>query len=423
MTTLPIANVFQPLIDVFDSVLVFFHDHVGLGWGMSIVALTVCVRAVLIPLTLKQFRSMQGLQKLAPEIKELQAKYKDDKQRLNQEMMKLYQEHKVNPFGSCLPLVLQLPVFFSLFYMLRKDLKIDICGPKEHIVQVAAQQGKTLTSIGCDQVDPGSASFLFINDLTAKATGVTLVILLVLYVGSQLLSGVLMSVTADRNQRLIMIALPFVFVPFIQGFPAGLIVYWITTNLWTVAQQYIIRRRAGLPVRGAPIPAAAALSGGEDRARKSKGSAETSDSSPEAKGSRKRSRAAKASGKQATVEAQGDAKEPAASVRGGKRSAQAKGGGQQSAEAKGGGQRSAEAKGGGQRSAQAKGGGQRSAEAKGGGKPSVQAKGGGDESAEAKGGGKQPRDGDGAAPERERRTTAPPPPPRQRRKKKTGRRR
>ena len=101
-------------------------------------------------------------------------------------------------------------------------------------------------------MDPGSAKFLFIPDLTAHATGGVLVVLLVLYVGSQLLSSVLMSVTADRNQRFIMIALPFVFVPFIQGFPAGLLVYWITTNLWTVGQQYIIRRGAGLPVLGAP---------------------------------------------------------------------------------------------------------------------------------------------------------------------------
>jgi YidC/Oxa1 family membrane protein insertase len=269
MTTLPIANIVQPLIDVFDSVLVFFHDHVGLSWGFSIIALTIVVRAVLVPLTLKQFKSMQALQRLAPEIKALQEKYKDDKQRLNQEMMKFYQENKVNPFGSCLPLVMQLPVFFSLFYMLRKDLKIDICGPKEHIISVAAEHGKSLTTIGCDQVDPGSAGFLFINDLTFKATGATLAILLVLYVGSQLLSSVLMSVTADRNQRYIMIALPFVFVPFIQSFPAGLIVYWITTNLWTVGQQYVIRRTAGLPVRGAPLPtgSAAAVSD-SDRKKK-----------------------------------------------------------------------------------------------------------------------------------------------------------
>jgi YidC/Oxa1 family membrane protein insertase len=266
MTTPPLANVFQPLIDAFDHVLVFFHDSVGLSWGMSIIALTVCVRTVLIPLTLKQFRSMQSLQRLAPEIKELQQKYKDDRQRLNQEMMKFYQENKVNPFGSCLPLVAQLPVFLALFYMLREDLKIDICGPEARIL--AAVPGKGLSEIGCDQVDPGSASFLFVNDLTAKATGATLVILLVLYVGSQLLSSVLMAVTADRNQRFIMIALPFVFVPFIQSFPAGLIVYWITTNFWTVGQQYIIRRTAGLPVRGSPMPKGAAATvstGGDDK--------------------------------------------------------------------------------------------------------------------------------------------------------------
>jgi len=280
MTTLPIANPVQPLIDVFDSVLVFFHDTVGLSWGFSIIALTIVVRTALIPLTLKQFRSMQALQRLSPEIKALQAKYKDDRQRLNQEMMKFYQENKVNPFGSCLPLVMQLPVFFSLFYMLRKDLKIDICGPEEHILKVAAEHGKTLTTIGCDQVDPGSAGFLFINDLTAKATGATLIVLIVLYVGSQLLSSVLMSVTADRNQRFIMIALPFVFVPFIQGFPAGLILYWITTNLWTVGQQYVIRRTAGMPVRGAPVPAGASAAVSTPERQKDKGKAKDADAKP-----------------------------------------------------------------------------------------------------------------------------------------------
>jgi YidC/Oxa1 family membrane protein insertase len=260
--TIPFANVFQPLIDAFDAVLVFFHDSVGLSWGMSIIALTVCVRAVLIPLTLKQFRSMQSLQRLAPEMKAMQEKYKGDKQRLQEETMKFYRENKVNPFGSCLPLVAQLPVFLSLFYMLRKDLKIDICGPEERIAAVAAKLGTSITNVGCQQVDPGSAGFLFIKDLTDNATGAVLVVLLVLYVGSQLLSSVLMSVTADRNQRMIMLALPFIFVPFIQGFPAGLIVYWITTNLWTVGQQYVIRRTAGLPVRGTPGAPGAATAGG-----------------------------------------------------------------------------------------------------------------------------------------------------------------
>jgi len=260
MTTLPIANPVQPLIDVFDSVLVFFHDTVGLSWGFSIIALTIVVRTALIPLTLKQFRSMQALQRLSPEIKALQAKYKDDRQRLNQEMMKFYQENKVNPFGSCLPLVMQLPVFFSLFYMLRKDLKIDICGPEEHILKVAAEHGKTLTTIGCDQVDPGSAGFLFINDLTAKATGATLIVLIVLYVGSQLASTLLMSTTTDKTQRMIFLALPFVFVTFVIQFPAGLLVYWITTNLWTIVQQAIIRKRLG-PLRPVGADTGSPLSG------------------------------------------------------------------------------------------------------------------------------------------------------------------
>jgi YidC/Oxa1 family membrane protein insertase len=250
--------VFKQLIDAFDAVIRFFHDSFGFGWGLSIIALTVCVRAVLVPLTLKQFKSMQALQRLAPEIKKLQAKYKDDKQRLNQEMMKFYQENKVNPFGSCLPLLMQMPVFISLFYMLRKDLKIDICGPKEHILQAASAANTSLQNIGCDQVDPGSAKFLFIGDLTHSATGATLIVLLVLYVGSQLASSLLMSVTADKSQRTMMLALPFVFVLFVRTFPAGLLLYWITTNFWTVGQQYLVRRTVGhVPPPGASGAASA----------------------------------------------------------------------------------------------------------------------------------------------------------------------
>ena len=246
-----IEQIFSPLITVFDAVIQFFHG-LGLSWGMSIIALTIVVRTAMLPLTIRQFHSMQALQKLQPQIKALQAKYKDDKQRLNQEMMAFYQEHKVNPFGSCLPLVLQIPVFISLFYMLRKDLKVDICGPASKIAAVAAQQHTTIANTYCHQVDklnPDVASFGFIPDLTAPATGSVLVVLLVLYIGSQLLSSILMSVTADKNQRYLMIGLPFVFVLFIKGFPAGLLVYWITTNLWTVGQQYFIRRSTGqLPV-------------------------------------------------------------------------------------------------------------------------------------------------------------------------------
>ena len=256
-----LANIFQPIIDVFEQVLLFFHDTVGIGWGGSIIAMTIVVRTLMLPLTIKQFRSMQGLQELAPQIKEIQQKYKDDKQRQNQEMMKFYQENKVNPFGSCLPLVLQMPVFISLFYMLRKDLKVDICGGNGQLAAYIHQHGTTLANTYCNNVEPGSAKFLFIPDLTAPATGAVLIVLIALYVGSQLLSSLLMSVTADKNQRYIMIALPFVFVFFIKSFPAGLLVYWITTNLWTVGQQYFIRRSTGQlpPWMGGKGPEAAGV--------------------------------------------------------------------------------------------------------------------------------------------------------------------
>jgi YidC/Oxa1 family membrane protein insertase len=239
--------VIQPLIDLFEEVLVFFHDSVGLGWGTAIIALTVTIRALLLPLTLKQVRSMQEMQRIAPQMKELQAKYKDDRQRLNQEMMKLYQEHKVNPFASCLPLLAQLPVFISLFYLLREDLRVEIC-PE---INPTNEDTKP-----CGQTD--ASEFLFIPDITDKATGTVLVVLLVLYVGTQLASSLLMSMSADPRQRYIFMALPFIFIPFIISFPAGLLVYWITTNLWTIVQQFIVRRTVG-PVR--PVPA---MAGGGD---------------------------------------------------------------------------------------------------------------------------------------------------------------
>jgi YidC/Oxa1 family membrane protein insertase len=254
------SNPLQPLIDFFEGILTFFHDNVGFGWGLSIIVMTLVVRACLLPLTLKQFHGMQRLAKVQPEIKRLQEKYKHDRERLNQEMMRFYRENKVNPFASCLPLVAQLPVFFSLFYMLRHDLRFDIC-PE---VQTAAG-APPKPPIPCGP--GGDAGFLFIPDLTNKATGWVLVVLIVMYVGSQLFSTLLMSTTTDRNQKMIMLALPFVFVIFVIQFPAGLLVYWITTNCWTIVQQAIVRKRLG-PLRPPETAmAAVAQAEAEDKER------------------------------------------------------------------------------------------------------------------------------------------------------------
>src|SRR5436305_9967295 len=142
------ANIFQPLIDVFEAVLKFFHDSIGVSWGWSIVLMTIAVRALLLPLAVKQFHSMQKLQKLGPELKVIQNKYKEDKQRQQQEIMKFYKENHVNPFGSCLPLLLQIPVFISLFYMLRQSLRKDIC-PGVQTAYHLAHPGHAGSTVPC----------------------------------------------------------------------------------------------------------------------------------------------------------------------------------------------------------------------------------------------------------------------------------
>jgi YidC/Oxa1 family membrane protein insertase len=157
--------------------------------------------------------------------------------------MKLYQQHRVNPAGACLPLVFQLPVFISLFYMLRHDLRYDIC-PSINLNAA----GEKITGGGfpksCGNIP--AAHFLGIPDITAKATSTTLIILLVLYVGTQVVSTLVMAQpNMEPRQRYLMLALPVVFVPFVIGFPAGLLVYWITTNVWTLAQQFTIRETLG----------------------------------------------------------------------------------------------------------------------------------------------------------------------------------
>jgi YidC/Oxa1 family membrane protein insertase len=250
------GNILQPAIDFFHFFLKSFHDDLNLGWGTSIVALTILVRAILLPVTYKSSKSMIRLQQLAPQMKSLQKKYKEDPQRLQQETMKFYKENSVNPFASCLPMVAQLPVFLSLYYMLRVDLRHDICPSINPVSGV--------NPLPCGHTE--ASSFLFIPDLTDKATGIVLVVLIIFYVGSQLVSTLLMSATADRNQRLIFLALPFLFIAVIWRFPAGLLVYWITTNMWTILQQSIIKKRLG-PLRE-EVAAAAKAAKEQDKLEK-----------------------------------------------------------------------------------------------------------------------------------------------------------
>ena len=237
-----IANIFQPLIDVADAVLNFFHDDLGFGWGASIVGLTFVTRLVILPLSLKQIRSMRALQAYQPQIKAIQEKYKDDRQRLQRELMAFYQENKINPFASCVPLLLQIPVFLALFYLLQgDDFKAEVTGcppPYDDAFDTC--------------VENTEVPFLFVDSIVETATGTDLYVLIALFIVTQLGAGLVMAASADRNQRIIMFALPLVIVPFIIGFPAGLVVYWISTNVWTLGQQFLVKKIIPPPEKTTP---------------------------------------------------------------------------------------------------------------------------------------------------------------------------
>jgi YidC/Oxa1 family membrane protein insertase len=206
----------EPLERLLRHILNGLHS-VGLPWAWSIVGLTVIVRMLLVPLTVRQIHSMQNMQQHAPQMKELQKKYKGDRQKLNEELMKFYKENNINPASSCLPLVAQIPVFIGLFYTLRKFSKHPPAGDLSWL--------HFLPSVA-DKASSHWSGF----------------VLIVIYVLSQLASTYFMSGTMQQSQRVLMMILPVVFVPFIINFPSGLVLYWMTTNLWTVGQGLVTRR-------------------------------------------------------------------------------------------------------------------------------------------------------------------------------------
>jgi len=216
---LGLTNPLKPLEDILTSILEWLHGTVGLSWAWSIVALVVLVRIVLVPVMVRQIHSMQNLQAHAPEMKEIQQRWKHDRQRQNEELMKFYRENKINPASSCLPIVLQIPIFISLFYVL-KDFEREIFPSY-----------------------PGSSlEFLGLVDITQPTVDSWGPLLLAVYVASQLTSSYYMSISMQKAQRILMMVLPIVFIPFILRFPSGLMIYWMTTNLWTTGQGVVTRR-------------------------------------------------------------------------------------------------------------------------------------------------------------------------------------
>ena len=204
-----LGQIFGPLVDLLRGILRAIHGFTH-SWGLAIIILTLIVRLILMPLTFRQYRSAQAMTKLQPKIKELQRKYKTDKRKLQEETMKLYQEYRVNPFASCLPLLLQMPIFICLYYSIRFTPEIR------------------------------TSSFLFIHEL-----GKPYLPLFVLYILSQIVSTeLMMQPETEKQQKYLMRLMPVIFVFILYRFPAGLMLYWVTTNLWTIMQQVIIRRTA-----------------------------------------------------------------------------------------------------------------------------------------------------------------------------------
>jgi YidC/Oxa1 family membrane protein insertase len=224
-----LLSILSPIEEALTWALEWFHDSLGLTWAWSVVALTLVVRMLLVPLTVRQIHSMQRMQQYLPQMKEIQKRYKADKRKQNEELMKFYREHQINPASSCLPILPQIPIFFALYFVLRD---FD------------------------EEVYPGSGApttldwLSFVPDITANITDHwSGWVLLAVYVASQVASTWYMPMaTTSQAQRYIFLALPFVLAIFIVNppggaeFPVGLLLYWMTTNLWTVGQGIVTRR-------------------------------------------------------------------------------------------------------------------------------------------------------------------------------------
>jgi len=245
------------------SVLTFFHAGLsqifpadsGWAWGLSIVGLVVLIRIILIPLFVKQIKSQRNMQLIQPQVKEIQKKYAGDRERTSQELMKLYKETGTNPLSSCLPILAQAPIFFALFQVLQ-GIAQDISrgGMSEELIQSA----RNASIFGA----PIYGTFTHRSDTAnPTATGVVTVILIILMTATTFLTQrqLIVKNSAPDNpmvqqQKILLYVFPFIFALSGINFPVGVLLYWFTTNLWTMGQQfYVIRNN---PQPGTPAQVA-----------------------------------------------------------------------------------------------------------------------------------------------------------------------
>jgi YidC/Oxa1 family membrane protein insertase len=238
VTVFAVIGIFQPFVDLAEAVIKFFQEQVGLSWGMAIIALTFTVRLLVLPLSIRGIKSMRRMQLVAPELKTIQEKYKDDRERQQREMLALYKEHGVNPLSSCFPFILQIPFFIAIYSLLRSSTF------NEDVVSSGASQ-----------------SFLFINSIIEKPEGAEQIILIILFIVTTALSFIYTTATTQTTmgaQRYLLLALPLLFAPLIASQPAGLGLYWIATNVWSLGQQVVVQRMIPSPTPPTPEEAVAA---------------------------------------------------------------------------------------------------------------------------------------------------------------------
>lgn len=201
--------------------LKFFYGFLG-NYGFAIVLLTVCIKAIFWPLTQKSYSSMKNMQKLQPQMQKLRAKHGKDKQKLNQEMMALYKENRVNPFGGCLPMLIQIPVFFALYQVLLGGIELRHAPFMLWITDL-------------------SAADTLISD--ALGLGFALGPLPVIMGFTMFLQQKMSPTNMDPTQAKIMLFMPVFFTFIFLSFPSGLVIYWLVNNVLTIAQQYLINRK------------------------------------------------------------------------------------------------------------------------------------------------------------------------------------
>jgi len=238
---------------IHDLLSPFFGTNSGVSWSLAIVGLVILIRIILIPLFVKQIKSQRALTALQPHMKEIQKKYKDDRQKQSEEMMKLYKEHKTNPLASCFPILAQAPIFFALFTVLNGIGKNP---PVKHGVLtqddvVSAANAKFFGA-------PISQTFLSTDITTVKVVTVILIAFMSLTTFTtqrQLMLKGMPKMDSSNNmmlqqQKIMLYAFPVIFAISGVNFPIGVLIYWSTTNLWTWGQQfYVIKRN---PTPGSP---------------------------------------------------------------------------------------------------------------------------------------------------------------------------